>query len=221
MASDPRAPAGQRYLVPAAAGFAELEVSRSRFLAHVLPVREEAQARDAVAELRAAHHGARHHTSAFLLGPGGAVRRSSDDGEPSGTAGAPMLEALSGAGLSDVLAVVVRYFGGVLLGTGGLARAYRGAVTAAIECTPTAWRCERAVLTITLDYATAHTLEREAAAAGWTTTATFGERVDLELSVPPPEREFALARLAALTAQPALELGTRWVDVPAPGLLRL
>src|SRR5690606_33095353 len=104
----------------AADGEAEIEVKRSRFLCTLRRVGTEADARAVVEEMRRQHWDARHHCSAFVLGPDGALQRSSDDGEPAGTAGAPMLEVLRGHGVSDVVAVVTRWFGGVLLGAGGL-----------------------------------------------------------------------------------------------------
>lgn len=116
-------------------GFAEAEivVLRSRFLARVGRVEDEASARALIAEVRSTHHDARHHCTAFVIGPDGALRRSNDDGEPSGTAGRPMLEVLAGREVSDVVAVVTRWFGGTLLGTGGLARAYADATAAALD----------------------------------------------------------------------------------------
>ncbi|GHD01493.1 YigZ family protein [Zhihengliuella salsuginis] len=118
----------------------ELEIKRSRFITYLRRVETEQEARDLVAELRRSHFDARHHCTAFVLGADRDVQRSNDDGEPSGTAGAPMLEALTrrethdgGADLSDVAAVVVRYFGGVLLGAGGLVRAYSESVSAALD----------------------------------------------------------------------------------------
>ena len=83
--------------------------------------------------VRSTSRDARHHCTAFVLGPDGTTTRSNDDGEPSGTAGAPMLEVLRGRGLTDVVAVVTRWFGGTLLGTGGLIRAYGDAVSLALE----------------------------------------------------------------------------------------
>ncbi|MDN5570435.1 MAG: YigZ family protein [Propionibacteriaceae bacterium] len=117
---------------------AELEVKRSRFLARVERVDDEAAARGVIADARERAPQARHHCSAFILDVAGVqpVERSSDDGEPSGTAGTPMLEVLRGSGLSNVVAVVTRHFGGVLLGTGGLARAYADAVALALRDTP-------------------------------------------------------------------------------------
>lgn len=116
---------------------AELVVSRSRFLARVCRVEDEESARAFIADVRAELHDARHHCTAFVIGPDAALRRSNDDGEPSGTAGRPMLEVLTGREVSDVVAVVTRWFGGVLLGTGGLVRAYGDATAAALEAAGT------------------------------------------------------------------------------------
>ncbi|MEO7261725.1 MAG: YigZ family protein [Jatrophihabitantaceae bacterium] len=121
------------YLTLAGDVHAELEVKRSRFLATVRRVPDEAAALELVAEHRRLHHAAGHHCSAFVIGPNQALVRVSDDGEPGGTAGLPMLNVLTGQDLSDVAAVVTRYFGGTLLGAGGLVRAYSGAVSAALE----------------------------------------------------------------------------------------
>ncbi|WP_337061219.1 YigZ family protein [Kineococcus sp. G2] len=110
----------------------ETLVERSRFLCVLEPVPDEAAADAVVAAARREFPDARHHCSARVLGEDGEVRRASDDGEPAGTAGAPMLAALDGAGVTGAVAVVVRWFGGVLLGTGGLVRAYGGAVAGAL-----------------------------------------------------------------------------------------
>ncbi len=96
------------YLVPARDATAEIEVKRSRFLCRVARVESEHDARTVIAEERRAYGTAGHHCSAFILGPDGATLRSNDDGEPSGTAGPPILDALQGAQLSDVVAVVTR-----------------------------------------------------------------------------------------------------------------
>ena len=122
-----------RYRTVARSAVAETEVKRSRFLCRVERVESEEAARAVVDRARKEHWDARHHCSAFVLGPDGAVQRSSDDGEPSGTAGAPMLEVLRGREVSDVVAVVTRWFGGTLLGAGGLVRAYGDAVRAGLD----------------------------------------------------------------------------------------
>lgn len=104
----------------------------SRFIAYAYPVFSEQEVKPLVDALKAEHHAARHHCYAYRIGVGGAIYRSSDDGEPSGTAGRPILGAIDSAGLSDVLVVVVRYFGGILLGVPGLIQAYREAAADAL-----------------------------------------------------------------------------------------
>lgn len=109
-------------------------IKRSRFIAWAAPAGDETAARALIDAARAEFPDARHHCSAFRIFPPGAnpIERSNDDGEPSGTAGRPILDALRGSDLGNVSAVVTRYFGGTLLGTGGLTRAYADATTAAL-----------------------------------------------------------------------------------------
>ena len=114
-------------------GEGEYEEKKSRFLALALPVKSEAEAQAAILARRKAHPDARHHCYAFVTGASHELMRSSDDGEPSGTGGRPILEALLGSGLHNALVVVTRYFGGTLLGTGGLSRAYSAAACAALQ----------------------------------------------------------------------------------------
>jgi uncharacterized YigZ family protein len=137
------------YPVPARQATAEVREKSSRFLALVSAVAGEQEARAVLAGLARVHPDATHLCWALRLGwpP---RERSSDAGEPLGTAGVPMLQVLRGAGLSDVLAVVVRWFGGVKLGKGGLARAYAAAVRAALERLPTAIRVPRVRLAISV-----------------------------------------------------------------------
>jgi uncharacterized YigZ family protein len=108
------------------------EIERSRFVATLHPVDDDEQAAGVVAAVRSRWHDARHHATAMVLGPDGQRHRSSDDGEPAGTAGAPMLSVLVGAELTGVVAVVTRWFGGTLLGAGGLVRAYGGTLSDAV-----------------------------------------------------------------------------------------
>jgi uncharacterized YigZ family protein len=206
-----------RYLTVARDGEAMIEVKRSRFLCTVSRVDTEEAARDVVARLRREHWDARHHCSAYVLGPEGAVQRSSDDGEPAGTAGAPMLEVLRGREVSDVAVVVTRWFGGVLLGAGGLVRAYGDAVRAGLD---EVGLCERRLLVelaLDLDHADAGRVETELRAAGVTVLdAAYAGRVRLLLGAPDPDE---LARLVAgVTAGRAVPevVGERWVDAPPP-----
>ena len=105
----------------------------SRFIALAYPVESEEEVREIVSLLRKKYHDARHHCYAYRLGVDGAVFRSSDDGEPSGSAGRPILGQIDSAGLSDILVVVVRYFSGIKLGIPGLIRAYKTSTADAIS----------------------------------------------------------------------------------------
>ena len=173
----------------------EIEISRSRFLTRLERVSEEESAREVIAAARAAHPKARHHCSAFVLGFDGRTRRSNDDGEPSGTAGAPMLDALASAGLSDVVAVVTRYFGGILLGAGGLTRAYRAAVAEAVAAAERLPRAVRLPVEVEAGYDLAPQLEAEARRLGIALgEAGYGERVLLRLL--PAEDQLASLRSA-------------------------
>lgn len=123
---------GEGYLTLARGAEArgEFEDRRSRFIAQLAHVGGEAEAEAFVAEVRSRHHDARHNVPAWVLADG--RERCSDDGEPSRTSGMPVLDVLRGAGLADVCCVVTRYFGGTLLGPGGLVRAYTAAAQAAV-----------------------------------------------------------------------------------------
>lgn len=112
----------------------------SRFIAFAIPVETEDEVHELVAGFRKEYHDARHHCYAYRLGADGSTWRSSDDGEPSGTAGRPILGQIDSAGLSDILVVVVRYFGGIKLGVPGLIRAYKSATADALSNAPV---CEK------------------------------------------------------------------------------
>lgn len=139
------------YRAPAGRARAEVREKGSVFLALIAPAASEAEARAVLAEIASEHPDATHHCWAWRLGPT-AAERSSDAGEPGGTAGVPMLQVLRGAGLSDVVAIVVRWFGGTKLGKGGLARAYAGAVREALAALPTILRVPTVTLTVELPY---------------------------------------------------------------------
>jgi uncharacterized YigZ family protein len=148
------------------AGERETEIKRSRFVCALAPVFDEGAAKEFLQQQRRQHPDARHHCSAWVLGDDGSTQRSSDDGEPGGTAGVPMLEALHRNEVTNAVAVVSRYFGGTLLGAGGLVRAYGGAVSAALEEVGTApLRAVRLVST-TVDYGLAGKLENALRSAG-------------------------------------------------------
>lgn len=208
----------------------EIEIKRSIFRCTLRRVTDEAGARALVDEARRAGHDARHHCSAFILGPDRDVRRSSDDGEPSGTAGIPMLEVLAkretGDGrtdLSDVSAVVTRWFGGILLGAGGLVRAYSEAVSTALDAARLVTRQRVRLVGFDVDVAHAGRLESDLRNAGivvdpaiyGATTATLSVALDDAAGVV----DGLATQLAALTAggvtrDDLVDLGTVWRDLP-------
>ena len=183
-------------------GQAEIEVRRSRFIGFLAPASTRGSAREIIDEQRRLYPDARHHCSAYVLASAGATpsTHSSDDGEPSGTAGAPMLEVLLGAGLVDVVAVVTRYFGGTLLGTGGLVRAYSEATQAAIGAAPLARIETLPTFTVQVDLASAGKVDAEIRQRDWLLEdASWGAQVDLTFSVPTGEEDAVEPFIAALT----------------------
>ena len=204
------------YLTIARDAEATVAATRSRFLCTLRRVEDEAAARAVVDGLRREYWDARHHCSAFRLGPPPSpVERSSDDGEPAGTAGAPMLEVLRGQGVSDVVAVVTRWFGGTLLGAGGLVRAYGDAVRAGLDAAGTLRRTPVREHLLDLDHADAGRVESELRARGVLVLDTeYAAGVTLRLGVPPADEERLATLLAELTAGATQTrvAGERWVD---------
>lgn len=203
------------YLTVARAGEVEIEVKRSRFLGHVERVGSEDEARAVVERIRKQHWDARHHCSAFVLGPDAAVQRSNDDGEPSGTAGAPMLEVLRGRGLSDVVAVVTRWFGGVLLGAGGLVRAYGDAVRVTLDEVGVRRRILMERYDVVAGHADAGRLESDLRARGVSVLGVdYAEHATLHVAVPAEDAAGFAAMLGGLTGGAAAPrpVGASWVD---------
>ena len=202
-----------RYRTVAGNAVAETEVKRSRFLCRIERVDSEKVARTVVERARKEHWDARHHCSAFVLGPDGAVQRSSDDGEPSGTAGAPMLEVLRGREVSDVVAVVTRWFGGTLLGAGGLVRAYGDAVRAGLDAAGVHERVLAALFDVDVSHAAAGRLESDLRARGVDVQdATYAERVTVRVAVDPAtDLDALLAELTGGTVS-STPAGHAWSD---------
>jgi uncharacterized YigZ family protein len=182
-------------LVPAERAETEIRASNSRFLAHAAPTATVEEARAFLAEIRAAYPDATHHVYAYRIGHGATTTEGqSDAGEPSGTAGRPVLAVLRGSGLGDVTVVVTRYFGGTLLGTGGLVRAYGDAAKAVLALVPRREKIARAQVTVTVGYAAYEGVRRLADAyQGTSLDETFAEDVTLRL-------DFPASHVAAFTA---------------------
>lgn len=195
---------------------AQIEVKRSRFLCRLERVATEEQARAVIEAARREHWDARHHCSAFSLGPAGHVQRSSDDGEPAGTAGMPILEVLRGRELSDVVAVVSRWFGGTLLGAGGLGRAYGDATRLAVEQSRAVTRQLVTLGGVTVPHADAGRLENGLRARGVVVRGTdYATEATVRIAVRAEELDQAQTWVAELTGGTGqLALGDQeWIDL--------
>jgi uncharacterized YigZ family protein len=194
-------PMSSRYPVPAATHRVEEEVRRSRFVATIARAESAAAAQAFVRAMQAEFADATHNCWAYVAGPPGSTGAigMSDDGEPHGTAGRPMLTVLLHGGVGDVAAVVTRYYGGVKLGTGGLARAYGGAVQQALATLPLAERVTYARLAVTADYAAVSALQQQFAAhEAEVLDDAYGAAVRWTLRV--PEERLPALRQAVLDA---------------------
>ncbi len=174
---------------------AEHTEKRSRFIANLAHCETEREAAEFISSVKAQHREARHNCYAYSV-EAGALRRFSDDGEPHGTAGKPILSAIDGAGLANVCIVVTRYFGGVLLGTGGLVRAYAKAASAAADKAERAVMTSGTVFSCTCDYAEAERLSRLIADFGGAEESTeYTERVKYEFFLRETEKNGFLEKL--------------------------
>lgn len=175
-------------------GQAEITEKRSRFIATVKPVKTEEEALEFIESLKKQYWDAAHNCFAYIIGNGSKMplKRCSDDGEPQGTAGRPMLAVLEGESLSDVCVVVTRYFGGVLLGTGGLVRAYSEAVRAGLDASVMITRRRGVKLRIKVDYTGLGKIQYLLAKREIKTLESrYTEAVELTVLV--PEKELAAA----------------------------
>lgn len=166
------------YVCLAGEAASELVIKKSKFLCRLVPVETEQQAAEVLGEVRKEHYNARHNCFAMILGANRNFEKSSDDGEPQGTAGVPMLEVLRKSGLTNILAVVTRYFGGTLLGAGGLVRAYSGAVSEALRAARKEMHIPAVALRLRIDYADYGKLQSIASDYGAKVEADFGEKVE-------------------------------------------
>ena len=192
-------PKGLRpYQTVAGAGESELVISKSRFLGFCQPVTSEAEAQERISELKKRFWDARHCCYAFRLSEGG-ISRSSDDGEPSGTAGAPILNVLIQNSVENALIAVVRYFGGVLLGTGGLVRAYGKTASEALNAAGILPMrvCERVSLIVS--YASYAALEPLLRTGGYAIEPEFGEQVTIACVLPVEDVETFLKTVTERT----------------------
>ena len=187
------------FRVPFEAAESEFVEKRSRFITHLWPVETEEEAQAHIREMKSKYYDARHNCWCYLLGQN--VQRYSDDGEPQGTAGQPMLKVFERENVTNVCCVVTRYFGGILLGAGGLTRAYskgaKDALTVAGAATIGLWSC----VMIPCSYAAFERVKREVAAHGGVIDETeYGADITLCVSIMASEVDALQTRLTELSA---------------------
>ncbi|MFD8969752.1 YigZ family protein [Streptomyces sp. NPDC059568] len=199
----------EQYRTVARAGTHETEINRSRFLCALAPAATEREAQEFVTRVRKEHPTATHNCYAYVIGADASVQKASDDGEPGGTAGAPMLQMLMRREVRYTAAVVTRYYGGVKLGAGGLIRAYGGVVGETLDALGTVTRQRFRLATVTVDHQRAGRLENDLRATGRTVREVrYGETVTIGIGLPDADLESFRAWLADTTAGTAvLELG--------------
>lgn len=198
----------ETYKVVYRGGSDEIVEKKSRFIAHVFPVQTEEETLQIIEETKKKYWDARHNCYAFILGERGELTRCTDDGEPAGTAGRPILEVLTGAGLYNVLVIVTRYFGGTLLGTGGLVRAYTQAARAGVEASTVIEKIPGRRLQVQTDYNGIGKLQYITAQMGISVLDTqYTDQVLLSLMVPEDDCERLIQKITEATAGQAVIQG--------------
>lgn len=189
------------YKTTAENGTASYEIQKSRFIAYTSHVETEAEARDFVTAIKKKHFDARHNCSAWVLGADSSQQKSNDDGEPGGTAGNPILEAIKQHGLTNVVVVVTRYFGGIKLGAGGLIRAYSHTASLGLEATPCLEVKPFCLMEAEMDYSLLGTVENWIRNEELRTGETaYLDKVTVRLLAEPADCEAISAELTNLTA---------------------
>ena len=189
------------YKTTAENGTASYEIQKSRFIAYTSHVETEAEARDFVAAIKKKHFDARHNCSAWVLGADSSQQKSNDDGEPGGTAGNPILEAIKQHGLTNVVVVVTRYFGGIKLGAGGLIRAYSHTASLGLEATPCLEVKPFCLMEAEMDYSLLGTVENWIRNEELRTGETaYLDKVTVRLLVEPADCDAISTELTNLTA---------------------
>ena len=182
-------------------GTSEVVIKKSRFLGTAANIESEEEARAIVTAIRKEHYSARHVCYAYSYGETNPALKFSDDGEPGGTAGKPILDVITNSGISNVVVVVVRYFGGVLLGTGGLVRAYTQAAQEAVNVAGKKTICLSCIYDITVDYGdfdkVKYLIEN---VEGNSYTVDYSEKVMIHLTVPEKTAETLVSQITEKTA---------------------
>lgn len=180
----------ENYLTLKSSASDEIIISKSRFIVHCARVETEEQAQAFIERIKKEHRSANHNCSAYLIGEHDQIQKASDDGEPSGTAGVPMLEVLKKQHLKDTVVVVTRYFGGIKLGAGGLVRAYGKATTVGIDASGVVERKLHHELKVIADYTLLGKLENELRNSTYILDhIDYAENVELTVLVPKEQDE--------------------------------
>ena len=206
------------YLVPSEYGEDEFIEKKSRFIGRIWPVETEEEALAQIQEMKKKHYDATHNCWAYIIRDGAV--RFSDDGEPGGTAGIPMLQVLQREGLFNVVCVVTRYFGGILLGAGGLVRAYTKGAKIAVDAAGKSMKRVWTVLYVPCPYSFYERVRLEAEGfGGIVRKADFGAEVELELLFPEAKTQEFLDRLTDMTAGTveSMEIGQEYRAFPVSG----
>lgn len=206
------------YLVPSEYGEDEFIEKKSRFIGRIWPVETEEEALARIQEMKRKHYDATHNCWAYIIRDGAV--RFSDDGEPGGTAGIPMLQVLQREGLFNAVCVVTRYFGGILLGAGGLVRAYTKGAKIAVDAAGKSMKRVWTVLYVPCPYSFYERVRLEAEGfGGIVRKADFGAEVELELLFPEAKTQEFLDRLTDMTAGTveSMEIGQEYRAFPVSG----
>lgn len=194
---------GEKILIEAGVG--EYEEKKSKFIAHLKKIDSEDDAITYINELKKEYWDARHNCYAFILGNRNEVQRFSDDGEPGGTAGKPILDVIAGSGIHNIVMVVTRYFGGVLLGTGGLVRAYQKSSIDAIEKSIVIDKMSGVRINVTTDYTGIGKLQYLVVTLEATEMNTeYGENVIMDVIVPTQNYEKFVESITEATSGKAV-----------------
>lgn len=208
----------EEYLVPTAFGEDEFIERKSRFIGRAWPVETEEEALAKIQEMKRQHYDATHNCWAYIIRDGAV--RFSDDGEPGGTAGMPILQVLQREGLYNIVCVVTRYFGGILLGAGGLVRAYTKGAKIAVDAAGKSMKRTWTVLYIPCQYTFYERVKLEVAVfGGIIRQCDFGAEVELEVLMPETQTKPFLDRLTDMTAGAVegMETGQEYKAFPEEG----
>lgn len=200
-------------------GVHEIEIKKSRFITHIKRIKDEDEAIEFIESIKKEHWKATHNCSAYVLGMNDEIQRADDDGEPSGTAGIPMLEILKKRELKNVVVVVTRYFGGIKLGAGGLIRAYGGSVNETIKTIGVVERRRQLFIDVTVSYPQSGRIENLLRESHYILQdIKYTDQVTFVCVVPIEEKDQFLEQFTEWTSdQFTAEIGQPgWIEVDIP-----